>query len=140
MDLTFPKIRSLPKAFYNFVLKNFYDNFLTQLTTINKNNMFLFIPKDQVPYSPTLFHHNIYTLHYPPLFFPLYLGFWTHFWKEVMEEKNKIKYFAIVCSLKAKKQGFFFANFRKLKNKDFIFLETLKTKKQGFYFFADFKS
>ena len=40
----------------------------------------------------------------------------------------QIKYFAIVCSLKAKKQGFyFFENFRKLKNKVFIFLQTIES-------------
>ena len=67
----------------------------------------------------------------------------------------QMKCFAIVCSLKAKKQGFyffenfrklknkdftFFANFRKLKNKDFIFLQIQKAKKQGFYFFANSES
>ena len=43
-------------------------------------------------------------------------------------------------TLKAKKQGLFFANLRKLKNKEFIFLQTLKAKKQRFYcFFANFR-
>ena len=52
----------------------------------------------------------------------------------------QIKYFAIVCSLKAKRQGFyFFENFRELKNMDF-FLQALKAKKQSFYFFANLES
>ena len=40
----------------------------------------------------------------------------------------QIKYFAIVCSLKAKKQGFyFFENFGKIKNKDFIFFANFES-------------
>ena len=97
--LTFPRKRSLPKAFYNTVLKNFYVSSLTALNTIDQLIPYFWWPSPSLTLFNSIFTLFFYftTCFYPPhypLIAPSLFGFFNPLLQRRNEREKKTAVFS----------------------------------------------
>ena len=90
--LTFPRKRSLPKAFYNTVLKNFYVSSLTALNTIDQLIPYFWWPSPSLTLFNSIFTLFFYftTCFYPP-HYPLIAPSLFGFFNSLLQRRNERK-------------------------------------------------